>query len=221
MAATFVLAAFPAFVQAQDVDLAATLGAANQGGSDPALVVDLLGVVPTTATGSSQVQLDTTGNTLSFQIEVEGILQSDLRNFGPNGSPIHLHLAGGGNPGNFGPISIDLTLGANSNDYTNTSNGFTLARDNLSILLGSQGNIALGMHPGDNLIVDSLLSGDSFIAVHTTKNIFTSTGGPVDGFPFVEIRGNLNVVPEPSSFLLLAFGTAVCGFCVKRRSIKA
>ena len=198
-------------------ELAGTLGAANQNGSDPAVVSDPGGVVPTTASGTIHIMVDPANSTLGFSLEVEGILQSELRNFGPNATPIHLHLAGGGNAANFGPISIDLALGATSSDYTDTATGFKFARSDVSILLEDQGSVALGMHPGNNLIVDSLQSGNMFVLVHTTKDIFTNApaGRPV-GFPFGEIRGNVSLVPEPSSVVLLTFAV-ISGLGLARR----
>lgn len=191
---------------AQAFEIAGELSAANQNGSDPAVVTDPGGVVPTDATGTFHAMVDTTTNTLDFMLEVDGIFQSELRDFGPNATPIHLHLAGGGNPGNFGPISIDLSLNSPMGSFTDTANGFTFARSGVSILLEDQGGVALGMHPGNDLIVESLQSGNMFVLVHTTNDIFTNDNGtnPV-GFPFGEIRGNVNVVPEPGSAVLLLF----------------
>ncbi len=217
VALIFVFLASPFAAAQAPFELAGTLGAANQNGSDPAIVNDPGGVVPTNAIGSIHVIVDPANSTLNFSLEVDGILQSELRNFGPNATPIHLHLAGGGNAGNFGPISIDLALGATSSDFTDTATGFTFARNDVSILLEDQGGVALGMHPGNNLIVDSLKSGDMFVLVHTTKDIFTNApvGRPV-GFPFGEIRGNVSLVPEPSSVVMLMLA-AIGGLGVSRR----
>ena len=204
----------PTLVQAALIGLSATLGAANQNGSDPARIVDPLGAVPTTASGTLSVQLDTVANTLDYQLSVEGILRSELRNFGPNATPIHLHLASG-DRGNFGPIAVDLTQNLLASEFTDTATGFTLARTGISILLADQGNVALGMHPGDALIVPSLLSGNAFVLVHTTKNIFTNTppGRPA-GFPFGEIRGNL----IPVAATLPLFGLGLMGLGLSRKA---
>ncbi len=206
-----VVALSPFTLLAQDsFELMGMLSAANQNGSDPAVVMDPNGVVPTDAAGMIHLVVDPMSNTLDFSLEVDGISTGELRNFGPNMTPIHLHLAGGGNPGNFGPISIDLSLDAPMGSFTDTSDGFTFAREDVSILLEDQGGVAIGMHPGNDQIIDALQSGNMFVLVHTTNDIFTQEGATLPngnpapvGFPFGEIRGNVSVVPEPSSGALL------------------
>jgi hypothetical protein len=201
----------PLVGQAALIDLRGDLNPANQNGSDPSVVSDPNGIVPSNASGSINLLLDTDSNTLDFNLEVEGISTSDLRNFGPNATPIHLHLAGGGNPGNFGPISVDLSLGANTTDFNDTSTGFEFSRDDVSILLDDQGSVQLGMHPGDNLIVASLLSGDTFILVHTNNS-------EINGFPFGEIRGNISQVPLPATLPMMLMGLASFSVFVRRKT---
>lgn len=56
----------------------------------------------------------------------------------------------------------------------------------------------------------NILSGNSYINFHTTQ------------FPAGEARGYLEVVPEPSTYLLLSFGLAgmgVIGVCRRRKSL--
>ena len=202
-----IVALSPLTLCAQDTfELMGMLGAANQNGSDPAVVTDPGGIVPTDATGMIHIVVDVMTNTLDFSLEVDGISTADLREFGPNLSPIHLHLAGGGNPGNFGPIAIDLSQNAPASSFVDTANGFTFSRQDVSILLEDQGGVALGMHPGNDQIVDALQSGNMFVLVHTMNDIFTQEGATLPsgdpapvGFPFGEIRGNVTVVPEPSA----------------------
>ncbi|VAW60847.1 hypothetical protein MNBD_GAMMA11-3179 [hydrothermal vent metagenome] len=194
-AVVLLTALLPFTVLADEIILSGSLGGANQNGSDPALVTDPLGVVPTDAFGSIEVRLDIENNSIDFSLDVTGIFIEELRNFGPNATPIHLHLAGGGAPGNFGPISIDLSLNATESDFVATETGFQFSRSDISILLEDQGNIQLGMHPGNDQIVDALQSGNMFVLVHTTKDIFINNTGPVPGFPFGEIRGNISRVP--------------------------
>jgi hypothetical protein len=212
------LALLPLAAQAAIINLNGTLSAANQNGSDPSFVTDPGGIVPTSATGSIQIQLDTINNTLDFQMNVDGILQSELRDFGPNATPIHLHQPGGGIKGNFGPISIDLSLGSTAADFSDTTTGFTFARTGVSILLADQGGVALGMHPGDDQIVNLLQSGNMFVLVHSLKDIFTNqTTGRPDGFPFGEIRGNISAVPLPAALPLLGTGLLALFGIARRR----
>jgi hypothetical protein len=196
--------------QAPIITLGGDLTAANQNGSDPDLVNDPAGIVPTDTSGSIAILLDADTNTLDFSLTVDGIFQSDLRNFGPNETPIHLHLAGGGNSGNFGPIAVDLALGADSSNFTDTATGFEFNRSGVSILLEDQGGVQLGMHPGNDLIVDSLLSGDAFVLVHTNNS-------DINGFPFGEIRGNINPVPLPAALPMMIMSLASFGFFMKRK----
>lgn len=191
MAGAFV----PFLVQADIVTLSGTLSAANQNGSNPERVEDPLGVVPTDAFGNVDIALDTDSFTLDVEIDVTGISVDELRSFGPNGTPIHLHLAGGGNPGNFGPIAVDLGLNAETDNFIPTDTGFKFSRKQVSILLEDQGGVQLGMHPGNDRIVDALQSGNAFVLVHTLKDIFINDTGPVPGFPFGEIRGNVTRTP--------------------------
>lgn len=184
-------------LNADIVQLEASLSAANQNGSDPNFVTDPDGVVQTDATGVIFGLLDTDANTFDFNLTVDGIDRSNLMNFGPNATPIHLHLPG--MLGNFGPIAVDLTLGATDADYMDTANGFELSRT-VSVLLEDQGGVVEGMHPGNDLINDALQSGNAFVLVHTNNP-------GINGFPFGEIRGNLSTVPEPSSMAVIGLGS--------------
>ena len=105
--------------QAQLLDFQGTLSAANQNGSDPDFFTDADGVIPSSATGTIFGTLDTSAFTFDFNLAVDGITQSDLMNFGPNATPIHLHLPA--QRGAFGPIAVDLTLGATASDFTAVS----------------------------------------------------------------------------------------------------
>lgn len=201
--------------QAAVTTLKGTLGAANQNGSDPGLVFDPNGVVPTRAKGVITMELDDVANSLDIQLGVVGIRLGDLIDFGPNQSPIHLHNAAPGSPGNFGPIAIDPTFTADPGDFSGNRLGFTFNRNDVSILLEDQGNVDPGMHPGNDRIVDALLSGNMFVAVHTARP---------DGFPFVEIRGNfkpVSAVPVPAALPLMGSGLIALFAAARRRTRSA
>jgi len=198
--------------QAAVINLKGILSAANQNGSDPAFVTDANGVVPTKAKGIIMMQLDDVANTLDIQLGVTGIRLDDLLPFGPNKSPIHLHNAAPGSPGNFGPIAIDPTFTASPSDFADSPYGFKFKRNDVSILLSDQGGVSIGMHPGDDKIIDALLSGNMFVAVHTALP---------DGFPFVEIRGNfkpVSAVPIPAALPLLGSGLIALFVAARRRT---
>ena len=203
------------------INLYSFLGASNQNGSDPAFVTDPKGIVATTANGYMSIQLDDEANTIDMQLFVQGITQNDLLNFGPNQSPIHLHNAGA--EGNFGPIAIDPTFTASSANYNDLLpvNGFSFIRDDISIQVGAQGGVQLGMHPGNDKIIDALQSGNMFVAVHTNRPIFTNMAqGRPDGFPFIEIRGNIypaSPVPVPAALPLLGSGLIALIAVARRR----
>lgn len=193
--------------QAELFELRAELSPANQNGSNPDFFDDPNGVVPSDATGVMTATLDTDLNALvDFRLEVSGVLSSELMNFGPNMTPIHIHRPAAGQ-GSFGPVSVDATLGAMPGDFTDTADGFIYTRDTISILLADQGNVPLGQHPGDDQIVNLLTSGEAFILVHTTNP-------GILGFPFGELRGEVSVVPAPASALALV---GMTGFAARRR----
>jgi len=202
----------PLTTQAAVINLKGILSAANQNGTDPSLITDPNGVVPTLAKGIIMMQLDDVANTLDIQLGVVGIRLNDLKDFGPNQSPIHLHNAAPGSPGNFGPIAIDPTFNADPSSFSGNLPGFKFKRDNVPILAADQGGVAAPtMHPGDDNIVDALLSGNMFVAVHTNKP---------DGFPFIEIRGNfkpVSAVPVPAALPLLGSGLIVLFAAARRR----
>lgn len=226
--AALLLLSFTTLANGQIIPLEADLFAPNQNGTNPVFVTDPLGVVPTMASGTFSANLDLAGNQLTdIEIEVFGLSTAQLQNFGPNSTPFHLHLPNSGSEGDFGFNVVDLVFGADPTDLFDTTQGFSFTRDAVSILEADQGAFAAaGVHPGDDVIADRLLNAFPFIAIHTTSDIFTASGGTLpngntapDGFPFVELRGEVRVaaVPEPSTgaVLGLIFGLTVF---VRRRS---
>ncbi len=207
-------------VNASQVQLIAELRAPNQNGSNPDIFTNQERV-PSDSSGVFQATLDTENMLLrNISLTVNGMGESDLRGFGPNSTPFHIHLPNNG-PGTFGFNVIDLSFGADSSVFTFSSNGFTFFRDSVSILEEDQGAFfGLGIHPGNDVIVDRLLD-ESFILVHSNKDIFTNTVHPPqfpDGFPFGELRGEITVVPVPAAVWLFGSGLVLI-FGLKKRQL--
>lgn len=182
--------------------MTAMLSAPNQNGTNPDFVTDTFGIVPSTATGQFTATLDLDALQIKdITLTVTGMTMDDLKNFGPNSTPFHIHLPNSGNQGDFGFNVIDLVYETDMSNFSGTSDGFTFTRDFVSILEADQGNYAsAGVHPGDDVIAERLQSGFPFIIIHSNKTIFTNTvgqlpnGDPVPaGFPFGELRGEISV----------------------------
>jgi len=186
----------------QQIHLSATLSAPNQNGTNPDFVTDEFGVVPSESSGEFSAILDLESNQLlDISLNVFGISIAELRNFGPNATPFHIHLPNSGNQGDFGFNVIDLLFDAEEGSLVDTENGFSFTRASHSILAGAQGKYeGAGVYPGDDVIAELLQNGFPFILVHSSKDIFTNTNGkfpngdPVPvGFPFGELRGEISV----------------------------
>lgn len=182
------------------IELTANLMVPNQNGTNPSFVTDMLGIVPSTSAGTFEAFLDLETNQIQdIKLTVTGMLVSELQNFGPNGTPFHIHLPNSGNEGDFGFNVVDLVFGTDSTNFVENSNGFEFNRDFVSILEADQGNfINAGVHPGDDVIADLLQNGFPFLIVHSNKGIFTNTNGVLPtgdpapmGFPFAELRGEI------------------------------
>jgi hypothetical protein len=191
--------------------LFAELRAPNQNGSNPDVFTNLERV-PSDASRVFRATLDTGDMLLrNITLTINSMEESNLRGFGPNNTPFHIHLPNNG-PGTFGFNVIDLSFGTDSSAFTFSGDGFSLFRDSVSILEEDQGAFfGLGIHPGNDVIVDRLLE-KSFILVHSNKDIFTNTVHPPqfpDGFPFGELRGEINVVPVPATVWLFGSGLAM------------
>ncbi len=211
---------FSGFGFASQIQLLAELRAPNQNGSNPDVFTNLERV-PSDASGVFRATLDTDDMLLrNITLTVSGMGESDLRGFGPNNTPFHIHLPNNG-PGTFGFNVIDLSFGTDSSAFTFSGNGFSFFRDSVSILEEDQGAFfGLGIHPGNDVIFDRLLE-ESFILVHSNKDIFTNTVHPPqfpDGFPFGELRGEITVVPVPAALWLFGSGFVLL-FGLKKDSL--
>ncbi|MFW5444477.1 MAG: VPLPA-CTERM sorting domain-containing protein [Methylococcaceae bacterium] len=194
--------------QASQVQLIANLRAPAEDGSNPDIFTDK-DRVPSNASGIFRATLDTDNLVLTnVSLNVTGMLQSDLRKFGPNSTPFHIHLPNSG-LGTFGFNVIDLSFEADASSFSFNSTGFSFQRESVSILEEDQGAFfGLGIHPGNDVIVDRLLD-ESFLLIHSNKDIFTNTVHPpqfLDGFPFGELRGEITVVPVPAAVWFFATG---------------
>lgn len=108
------------------------------------------------ATGSATLLFDDVANTFDFSLTVTGLFLGDLRNVGPNATPLHLHL---GAPGvNGGIIAEPVLFGA----LAATATGLSLTSFDVTL---AAANVA------------SLLAGNTYINVHT--NAFP--GGEIRG----------------------------------------
>lgn len=184
------------------LSLQATLSPPNQTGTNPEYREDALGVVPSSASGHFSATLDVTGNELrDIVLEVAGMSVADLKNFGPNGTPFHLHLPNSGRKGDFGFNVVDLMFDAPEGSLVDTDEGFRFTRPSMSILVAAQGKYGkAGVHPGDDVIAQRLVEGHAFVLVHSSKPIFTNADGKFPdgrptpkGFPFGELRGEVIV----------------------------
>lgn len=213
-----IIVLYTGITQAALIPLSAQLRAPNQNGSNPDIFTTQ-DRVPSDASGTFSAILDTENKELTnIVLNVEGMVEGDLKNFGPNSTPFHLHIPNNG-PGTFGFNVVDLVFGADASAFTFTSTGFSFVRDSVSVLEEDQGNFfGLGIHPGNDVIIDRLLE-ESFVLVHSNKNIFTNTIHPPqfpDGFPFGELRGEIKAVPLPAAIWL--FGSALIGLSVFRKN---
>lgn len=186
----------------KNINLFATLSPPNQNGTNPEFRTDTFGTVPSESTGTFSATLNIGEQTLNnIELNVVGMKVADLKNFGPNSTPFHIHLPNSGEQGDFGFNVIDLLFGSSEANLIDTEAGFKFTRESLSITEASQGKYKdAGVHPGDDIIASKLQEGFPFVLVHSAKNIFTNTigklpnGKPVpEGFPFGELRGEITI----------------------------
>jgi hypothetical protein len=143
------------------------------------------------ATGMAQMVLDDSDESLTFSMDVDGIMTADLMNIATFG-PVHIHRAP---TGQTGPVAVPF---ADASDYSDTNDGFTLVTGR--ILFAD-----LGIDFA-NFLATSNASG-YYINIHTND---VGSG---------EIRGQLSPVPLPAAgFLLLA---GLVGMGGLRRAKKA
>jgi hypothetical protein len=148
------------------------------------------------ALGVGILAIDTETGLYDFSLFVSGITSADLMGVGPNLSPIHLHS---GAAGVNGPIIVDLGFVGAITPLGGS--GFKL-----DVTGGTFGGMQGALDgPSVEANIADLLAGNVYVNIHTT------------GFGGGEIRGQLVVVPEPSTIALGLLGLGSLGLMAYRR----
>ncbi len=143
--------------------------------------------VPTgsSAIGIAQIDYDTTDDTFDISVYVVGIPLANLRPAGPNGTPIHIHLAP---PGSNGGIVIDLGfLGS----FAQSGLGIELNLTNVAA-----GGTFGGVSSDPATVQQAFIDGNLYVNIHT------------NAFPGGEIRGNIPPIPIPTPASAALIGVA-------------
>jgi hypothetical protein len=146
------------------------------------------------ATGFGTLMWNPAGaGTLTVQLSFTGLTSQTIPVPAPSGAPAHIHLAP---PGVNGPVVLPLSfvpVGVTSFSGSGTFSGETL-----------NANLVAELNRVASLPAGTLTN--LYFNVHTTN------------FGGGEIRGNIAVVPEPSTYALLGAGLAgVAGLARRRR----
>lgn len=160
-------------------------------------------VPPTTspATGFGTILWNAGAGTLNVTLSFAG-LTSPTAGVGPGGAPAHVHAAA---PGANGPIVIPLIgvpVGATA--FAGYARTFTFAE------LGT-----IGVNATNLTLLQNALNAASTASPGTPANLYFNIH--TQAFPGGEIRGDIAVVPEPSTYLLLATGVGALGLIARRR----
>jgi hypothetical protein len=138
-------------------------------------------VVGNNSAGAAQLTYDTDAQTFDLDLQVFGIELGDLRNVGPNATPVHIHMAPAGSNGG---IVVDLGF---FGSFVNDGNGIRLTLDDIA-LGGVQGGISSDIAANEA----ALLAGNLYVNIHTQE------------YPAGEIRGQ--IIPEPATAMLIGLG---------------
>jgi hypothetical protein len=140
------------------------------------------------ATGFAEVDYDNVLHTLRLQITFSGLLGTSTAS--------HIHSAtlvpGTGSAGvaTTTPSFVGFPLGVTSGSYDNTIDLTLASSYNPAFVSGQGGTTALA----EIALATGMASGEAYLNIHTSV------------FPSGEIRGFLTPIPEPSTFVLAAFG---------------
>ncbi|MCC6230743.1 MAG: CHRD domain-containing protein [Phycisphaerales bacterium] len=143
-------------------------------------------VVPQTdslATGACSMGYNHHAFTIEIKLYLEGISLDDLKNDGPNSTPIHIHKAP---VGENGPIVIDLGWWTTTTLEEYAPNRI-FAHWQGVFIGGVQGNVESDFIDNENAFYDGTL----YVDVHT------------NAYPGGEVRGQIYPVPAPASLALL------------------
>ena len=147
-------------------------------------------------TGTSVLRVNRSTGGFSFSLEINGIDPAIVENsVGPNATGIHVHIAPNDKRG---PVAIDVHHLArqslpDTNGLTVTETGFRLVVD--GVYSRQQGDFESPFTLEQ--LVDGLLEGAVFVAVHTNTNSLFKTGA---------IRGNYPAVAATASQFLRGDG---------------
>lgn len=155
----------------------------------------------TPATGFGTLLWNAAAGTLDVTLSFAG-LRGPTIGAGPGGAPAHVHRAP---PGANGPIVIPLVgIPVGVTAFAGYARSFSLAE--LS---------AIGVSATNLTLLQTALNGASTAPFGTPTNLYFNVH--TQAFPGGEIRGDLSVVPEPSTYLLMATGIGFLGLVARRR----
>jgi hypothetical protein len=193
-AATVVTVGSAAAASAQSVLLGATLSGAQE-----------VPAVTTPATGTSTLLYNQGTGAFTVTLSFSGLTGNTVP-VGPGNAPAHIHLGG---PGVNGPIAIPLVgIPAGGTSFTNYTRTFTFAE-----------LLTIGVSDANVAALQATLNGLVGASVGTTAGLYANVHTTT--FPGGEIRGNMAVIPEPSTYALLASGLAGLGVVARRRRQRA
>lgn len=142
-------------------------------------------------TGFAQVTFDTIANTMNVDVTFSGLLGTTTAS--------HIHSAtaspGTGTAGvaTTTPYFAGFPIGVTSGTYNNTLDMTLASSYNPAFITANGGTTA----SAEAALLASMFAGTSYLNIHTTV------------VPGGEIRGFLELVPEPSVVTLLALGAAI------------